>query len=61
MPDRYGDDPDIERITDYRAIDACDLCDETGNRNSFPCDHCDHSAAAKRGMDMIRHAMGWES
>jgi hypothetical protein len=59
MPDRYGEDPDIARIRDYRTIDACDLCDDTGTRGMHPCDHVDHASAAKRGMAMIRHAMGW--
>lgn len=61
MPDRYGDDPDIERITDYRSIDACAFCDEHGYRGGSVCDHVDHAQAAKRGMDMIRAAMGWKS
>ncbi len=62
MPDRYGDDadPDIARITDYRAIDACHLCDENGYCEGTPCDHYDHRAAAVRGMAMIRAAMGWK-
>lgn len=59
MPDRYGEDPDIARITDHRVIDACDLCDANGDRGGHPCDHVDWAAAAKRGMAMIRHAMGW--
>ena len=61
MPDRYGEnDPDIDRITDYRAIDACGLCDENGYVGGTVCDHFDHTAAAKRGMAMIRAAMGWK-
>lgn len=54
MPDRYGEDPDIARMTDYRAIDACDLCDEHGQRGGHPCDHVDHAGAAERGMAMVR-------
>lgn len=63
MPDRYGEDadPDIERITDPYLIANCDLCDDDGNRGGFPCDHVDHQAAAKRGMAMVREAMGWKS
>lgn len=57
MPDRYGD----ESITDAYARRNCDLCDERGIRNGFTCDHIDHAAASKRGMDMIRETMGWES
>ena len=62
MPNRYGDDadPDIAYITDYRRIDACDLCDEHGYRGGTVCDHHDHASAAKRGMAMIRAAMGWD-
>jgi hypothetical protein len=44
-------------------IAECELCDEKGKRlDAFqlPCDHLDHSAAAKRGMDMIRQTMGWK-
>ena len=50
MPDRYGDEPDVERIADYHSIDACDLCDDNGYIGSTVCDHYDHAAAAKRGM-----------
>ena len=39
----------------------CELCDEHGYRGSSVCDHIDHSIAARRGMDMIRAAMGWKS
>ena len=59
MPDRFGDDPDIARILDYRTIDACDLCDNHGNRGMHLCDHVDHASAAARGMAMIRAAMSW--
>jgi hypothetical protein len=60
MPDRYGDsDPDIARITDPYTVANCDLCDEHGYRGPTVCDHVDHSGAAKRGMAMIREAMGW--
>lgn len=72
MPDRYGDRPDnaVEPITPDRtdilaarrasaAIDDCRLCDDNGDRAGFPCDHTDHTVAAKRGMDMIRATMGW--
>lgn len=61
MPDRYGDDPDVGRITDFRAVDACDLCDRNGYIGSTVCDHRDHAAAAKRGMSLIREAMGWQT
>ena len=63
MPDRYGEQPD-DFGPEYRqraqdAIDACQLCDRDGIRNGFPCDHTDHADAARRGMNMIRQAMGW--
>lgn len=38
----------------------CDLCDDNGMRGMHLCDHIDHAAAAKRGMDTIRRAMGWD-
>lgn len=63
MPDRYGEnDPDIAAMTDHRAIDACGLCDEHGQRIGTPwvCDHVDHAGAAERGMDMVRRTMGWD-
>jgi hypothetical protein len=49
MPDRYGE------------IDACELCDERGERGGHPCDHVDHASAAKRGMALVRAAMGWRN
>lgn len=66
MPDRYGEndtdagypqaDPDIAAMTDHRAIDACGLCDDHGQRIGTPwvCDHVDHAGAAERGMAMVR-------
>lgn len=65
LPDRYGEnpdtDPDITRITDPQNVTECHLCDEHGYRGAFVCDHVDHQAAAKRGMDMVRRSMGWTS
>lgn len=61
MPDRYGDEPDIAAMADRRAIGACGLCDDHGYRGAFVCDHVDHAGAAKRGMDMVRRAMGWDA
>jgi len=42
-------------------ITECEFCDDDGVRlNGLGrCDHVDHGAASKRGMDMIRRAMGW--
>lgn len=68
MPNRYGEEPENDRDgrdygTDYTtrlAINGCDLCDSDGYRGSMVCDHIDHRGAAKRGMDAIRAAMGWD-
>lgn len=68
MPDRYGENG--ERTAEYApepsvadryAIANCDLCDDQGVRGMHRCDHIDHAAAARRGMEMIRAAMGWKS
>lgn len=56
MPDRYGESQGYRSA--YAAAD-CGLCDDDGYRGSNPCDHIDHAAAAKRGMALIRSAMGW--
>ena len=63
MPDRYGDDaePDIARIANPHAVDNCDLCDENGYIGGSVCDHFDHQSAAKRGMELIRESMGWQT
>lgn len=75
MPDRYGENPDhdldaaayarrpdvVAARRDSAAIDACGLCDDNGTRNGFACDHIDHAEASKRGMDMIRETMGWNT
>lgn len=73
MPDRYGDntDPDAHEdrkailyakaIAAARAIQDCELCNDDGYRGSMICDHIDHAQAAKRGMAMVRAAMGWKS
>lgn len=53
MPDRFGENPDHE-------IANCPLCDDTGRRKGFDCDHIDHADAARRGMNMIRETMGWK-
>ncbi len=46
-----------EYVLRVEAIARCGLCDDTGIRNRFPCDHIDHAGAARRGMDMIRAAL----
>lgn len=72
MPDRYGENdrndgyPQAESGREAAEIRAlaianCHLCDANGYRDGSVCDHIDHTAAAKRGMDMIREAMGWDS
>jgi hypothetical protein len=46
--------------TDPAAVAGCALCDRLGYRpNGRICDHIDHAEAARRGMAMIREAMGW--
>jgi hypothetical protein len=65
MPDRYGDpEQDLDlppRLTrdELRAIAirSCELCGDDGYRGSSVCDHVDHAAAAKRGMELIRDAL----
>jgi len=53
-------DPAV-RAAAMAAIPArCDLCDDHGMRGMYVCDHIDHASVAKRGMDMIRRAMGWD-
>lgn len=65
MPDRYGDAGDdfgpAYRQRRQDAIDECGLCEPDGlTPQGFACDHVDHAAAARRGMDMVREAMGWD-
>lgn len=70
MPDRYGENRDQDAETTpadrhaaaelrAQAITRCPLCDHDGYRGSTVCDHTDHTAAARRGMAMLREAMGW--
>lgn len=54
MIDRYGNE--IEERSAYGVAD-CDLCDADGYRNFHVCDHVDHSAAAARGMALIRSVL----
>lgn len=66
MPDHLDENgfvrPEIiDRRAAARAIEACDLCDSDGYRGGMVCDHIDHTEAAKRGMAMVRKAMGWTS
>lgn len=42
------------------GIDRCGMCDDAGYRGGQVCDHIDHTEAAKRGMAMVRAAMGWK-
>lgn len=47
---------------DLCAITECHLCDDNGIRTTGiakTCDHIDHAAAAQRGMNLIRHTLGW--
>jgi hypothetical protein len=57
MPDRYGEVPEEPRRRDPRDIAECELCDEKGYRGHYVCDHIDHAAAAKRGMELIRQVL----
>lgn len=43
------------------AIKACEMCDKDGYRNGTVCWHVDYSGAARRGMAMLRAAMGWQA
>lgn len=73
MPDRYGETtdpnpnhpdtkpPNNTRHTTTHAITNCPLCDDDGYRGSTVCDHTDHRAAARRGMDLVRESMGWNT
>jgi hypothetical protein len=66
MPDRYGENSeplaDWEReLLHANAIANCDLCDDKGMRGMFLCDHVDRAEIYKRGMEMVRAAMGWKS
>lgn len=53
--------PAAEANLRAQAINTCQLCNHHGQRNGFPCDHTDHTAAAKRGMTLIRTQMGWKT
>jgi hypothetical protein len=57
MLDRYGDE--IEEPNPQDVVN-CFLCDDHGYRGHRVCDHIDHAAAARRGMEMIRAALNKE-
>lgn len=38
-------------------IENCGMCDDDGYRGASVCDHRDHSAAAARGMALVRAAL----
>ncbi len=63
MPNRYGESEDYERaaavIARAQAVAHCDLCDDDGYRGHRVCPHVDYASAAKRGMALVRRAMGW--
>ena len=50
----------IAEIGRLAGIRRCGLCDSDGYRGGQVCDHVDHTEAAKRGMAMVRAAMGWK-
>lgn len=73
MPDRYGDNDDLDEPPDdlwaaeQRAADAamalvrCNLCDDDGYTASLQvCDHVEHSTPAGRAaaMAIIRATLG---
>lgn len=67
MPNRYGENDDTAAesqpeptYTQAYAIANCGLCDDDGVRGMHRCDHIDHARAARRGMELIREAMGWQ-
>ena len=65
MPSHLNDDGTVALDPDDAqaralAIVNCGLCDDDGYRGGSVCDHVDHSAAARRGMDAIRAQMGWD-
>ena len=43
------------------GISGCGLCNADGYRGGQVCDHVDHTETARRGMAMVRAAMGWTS
>lgn len=52
---------EAERILRAAEIERCGLCDAEGYLGSTVCDHRDHAEAAKRGMELVREAMGWQT
>lgn len=71
MPDRYGDDRDLDQwpqipppnttpagdIDAAYAIAHCGFCDDAGMRGLYRCDHVDWAGKAKRGMELVRAAL----
>ena len=43
------------------GISRCRLCNDDGYVGGQVCDHVDHTETARRGMAMVRAAMGWTS
>lgn len=61
------DDPEYAPVDDEHrsqvdawAIANCEHCDDKGIRGMLVCDHVDHAAAARRGMEKIRELLGWD-
>jgi hypothetical protein len=48
-----------ELATRLQAVEACTLCDETGYRGGYPCDHIDRTNTTRNGRAAVNEAMGW--
>jgi hypothetical protein len=48
-----------ELSTRLQAIEHCTLCDETGYRGGYPCDHIDRTNTTRNGRAAVNEAMGW--
>jgi hypothetical protein len=57
MPDRLDENGFVRLDNAAQDIARCGLCNADGYRGSTVCDHVDHSAAAKRGIQLIREAL----
>ena len=55
MIDRYGEEQPTH--FDPHTVADCHLCDDNGYRGRLVCDHIDHQAAAKRGIELVRAAL----
>ena len=51
-------DPDLTPADRALAVVECGLCDDDGYRGTVVCDHIDHSGSVRRGMELVRKALG---